>query len=47
MGDYDEGDYNEWRSAVAEMDEAERAVACGHFWRKGVCVYCGEEADGG
>ena len=36
---------DEWGSAVAELNEVQRAQACGHYWRKGFCVYCGESAD--
>lgn len=36
---------DEWRSAVAELNETERAESCGHYWRKSVCVYCGEGVD--
>lgn len=36
---------SEWRSAVAELSEFERAENCGHYWRKGACVYCQERAD--
>lgn len=36
---------DEWRSAVAELSEMERIDACGHYWRKGACIYCGEVID--
>ncbi|BBX02267.1 hypothetical protein [Mycolicibacterium moriokaense] len=37
----------EWRAAVEDQDEAERAANCGHTirGRNGVCVHCGDEAD--
>lgn len=38
---------DEWRAAVHDLDEAERAANCGHTCRgrRGVCVHCGDEPD--
>lgn len=40
-----DAEHDEWRSAVADMSELERVQSCGHYWSKGHCIYCGEEAD--
>ena len=38
---------DEWRAAVDDLDEVERAQNCGHTrrGRNGVCVHCGDEPD--
>lgn len=39
-------DIGEWRSAVRDMTEVERAEACEHTGRTGsTCPDCGEEVD--
>ncbi|WP_269473846.1 hypothetical protein [Mycobacterium mantenii] len=37
----------EWRAAVRDLDEAERAANCGHNTRgrRGVCLDCGDKPD--
>lgn len=34
---------DEWRGAVREMTEMQRLTGCGHDYRRGVCVYCGDD----
>lgn len=49
-GDEDQGaehmtaELDEWRTAVDDLNEAERVANCGHTCRgrRGVCVDCGE-----
>jgi hypothetical protein len=38
---------DEWRAAVRDFDEAERAAGCGHAirGRNGTCIHCGDEPD--
>ncbi|WP_156452806.1 hypothetical protein [Mycobacterium gordonae] len=40
-------DDDEWRNAVEDLDEAERAANCGHTirGRRGICVHCGDRPD--
>ena len=38
-------DEDEWRSAVRDMSEADRAASCGHIWQGGVCMECGERVE--
>jgi hypothetical protein len=38
-------DAEEWHDAVDELSELERVQACGHWWNKGHCMFCGEGAD--
>lgn len=33
---------DERRSALADMSEMELVQSCGHFYRRGVCVYCSD-----
>jgi hypothetical protein len=33
---------DERRSAIRAMSELERVQACGHYYIKGVCVYCND-----
>lgn len=39
-----EHERDEWRSAVRDMSEVERARDCGHSYsRSGFCIWCGDD----
>ena len=38
-------DLDEWRHAVHDLTETQRAINCGHHWRRGVCTECQDTID--